>query len=162
MSEIDTTNGGTIARPSIGLVAWLADQADRDSGNLAFEITADQLDKMLSAEDTEDFWQAVESAGTTAGKELEDVPFRADSFTVHKSGESFKAPLGHFVVIHAVKLTDGEPVLINTGSPLVIGVMRWHDMKDRLPVFMVIRGANTPNGRRLYPERVTEQGVPVS
>lgn len=154
-TDVDVTgNGGAIDRPIVGLVAWLATQADQDADSMAFTVTAAQLDKMLAADTETDFWDSVESAGTVGGKEMEDVELTAYSFTVHKSGESFKAPLGHFIVIHATRVSDGSEVLVNTGSPLIIGMMRWHQAKDRLPVNFVIRGSNTPNGRRLWPERL--------
>lgn len=150
--ELDT-------RPSGQLVQWLASKADVDSESIAFEVTANQLDALLSAANEDDLMEVLQGGGTTGGREFEDIEFQLDSFTVHKASEQYKAPLGHYVIIHGARLSDGSEVLLNTAAPLIIGLIRWYDSKEKLPAQVVIRGADTPNGRRLWMEPIPKRAL---
>lgn len=141
-------------RPSAKLVEWLASRAELDGQDLALEVASRQLDAVMTAQTEEEMWAAVETGGTLGGRELEDVEIQVDQFIVRPSTGQYKAPLGHFIIITGVRLSDGSPILINTGSPLIIGILRWLEAKELLPAQLVIRGDDTPNGRRLWMERI--------
>lgn len=141
-------------RPSFKLVEWLAERARTDGNNLSLEIAARQLDAMLNAQTEEEVWEVMESGGTIAAKNLEDTEIEVSAFIVRPETGQFKAPLGHYIVMTAVKLTTGEDILINSSSPLVIGLMHWYEKAGKLPYKFVIRGDATPEGRRIYFERV--------
>jgi|SRR5271169_4062566 len=152
------------------LTDYLARRATDEGGTRAYDVAASQLDKILVANTDDEIWEA-DSGGTVGGRDFENVECRWHSFTVHPSGNTMNAPLGHYIIISATVLVDtndkvlyhpGDDVLVNTGSPLIIGKMRTFEAKGRLPVDGVIRGYDAPAGRVLKLRPLAARPVPVT
>lgn len=140
---------------------YLGTRAESETRDIATDLAADQLAAVIAAEDEAAMWAADEMS-LEAGKDLADREMMVQSFTVHTSSERFKAPLGHYVVVQAVRLDTGEAFTWNTGSPLVIGKLRWLEAHGKLPRAVVLRSIETPNGARLRLEPVAVRATPAA
>lgn len=150
------TAAETEPRVSDTFVAYLAQRAEEEGVNLNYEVSARQLDKLLIAESEEALWEIVQRDSIGA-RDLEDVELQVHDFSVHKGGDQFEAPLGVFIVVNSTRLANGEDEMFNTGSPLIIGILRWYEAKGLLPYNFVVRGAPTPRGRRLWLEKIPQR-----
>jgi hypothetical protein len=94
-----------------------------------------------------------------------DVEQRVNSFSVHESGDAFNAPLNHYVIVQATRLSDGTPLVWNTGAPLVIGKLRWLEAAEKLgsaEADCVVRGTDTPKGTVLKLKPIPARAVTVT
>ena len=145
-------------RPSDSFVGYLAKRAEDESVNRAFEISAQQLDAMFQAE-TEEQLLAVLKRESVGGRDLVDVEMLVRGYSVHEAIGQYDAPLGHYFMVDAVQLSDGQPILFDCSAPLVMGLLRWYESKEMLPKELVMRGAPTPKGVRLWMEPVPKRVV---
>jgi hypothetical protein len=148
---------GEPARNSMQFMEWLVERTEQDGDNLSLRIAAKQLDAILACESEGEVWDVVDSGGTIASKELEDKEVSVRGFIVRPESGEFDAPLKHYMVADCVRLDTGEEILVNTSSPLIMGLLYWYERKQAFPKSFVIRGYRTPKGRRLGLERLTER-----
>jgi hypothetical protein len=129
-------------------------------------ITAQQMSKIFSAPDEE--VDTADMGGTIGGREFENVEFEIQSFDVSETTENDEygeAPLGVFALIRGVALQDdrannlkvGDPIILNTGAPLVIAKVRSWEQREMFPLPAVIRGTKSKAGRVLRIERAPER-----
>lgn len=124
------------------------------STEVAWELTAAQMDRILTAETDEQMWTA-DDLDSVAGKDLEDVEQRILS-VVYREGDEFEhgIPLGNgkflWVLVTAIRLSDNFQFTWNTGSPLIIGKLRRMEAEGYYgteKADCVIKGSKTPRGR---------------
>lgn len=139
-------------------MAYLERRASEEGENRSFEVAVTQLERILTAETAEQVWDADEYE-STGGRDLTDVEQRIRGFSVHKGGEQYKSALGYYIMVDSSRLDTGAEFIWNTGSPLIIGKLRWLEAHDMLPIDCVIKGTPTPNGEvlklRPVPKRAT-------
>jgi hypothetical protein len=140
------------------LVEYLSERAEAESSDRAYQVAASQLERILSADTEEEFWDATTYV-STGGRDLEDVEMSVKSFSVHKGTDQFNSPLGHFIMVQAARLDNGAEFVWNTGSPLIIGQLRWLEAKQKLPADLVIKGTPTANGTVLKLRPVPTRAV---
>lgn len=112
-----------------------------------WEVTANQLDKMLVAESVDDIMEADEG-GTYQGRDLVGFEFRVEDqqFSYRKSSDEFESALGAYMQFTAIALieyedqgiTPGEVVVISTGAPLIMGKLRTLQANGFLPMDLKI------------------------
>ncbi len=154
-------NAGEI-KPRDRFKDYMQQRAAIDGANLAYDVAAAQVDKILTADGEEAIWEA-DALDQVAGRDLIDVEQRIFYYTVHKSNRSdFETPWGVFVMVHAARLADGEEVIWNTGAPLIISKLRALEAGGFLPADAVIRGTPSSNGTVLKLRPVPKRAVPAS
>ena len=162
--EVANTTDNTPTRPTEGFMEYLARRARQDGENRNYEIAASQLDQILSAETPEQMW-AADDFDSTAGKDLEDLEMRVDGFTVHESSAQYVSTLGFYVMVSAVRLSDMTQFVFNTGSPLIIGKLRWLEAAELLgtpDAECIIKGTDTSNGRVLKLKPIPQRAAQAS
>jgi len=158
------TATGTAVEPRRveSLIQYLSRRAEADQGTRAYDVAAAQLEKILAAETEDEFWDASDYT-SLGGRDLEDVEQRILSFTVHVSdSDEFDAALGHFIMVNAQKIEDGEELIWNTQSPLIIGQLRWMEAKGLLPYDCVIKGTRARKGRVIKLRPLAKRPVQAS
>jgi hypothetical protein len=153
-------DGGEL-RPTEKLVDYLVRRAQEDAGTRNYEIAATQLDRILSAGSAEQMWNA-DDFDSIGGRDLVDVEQRINSFTVHEGSEQYASPLGHWIMVQAQRLDNGQEITWNTGAPLLIGKLRWLEAAELLGTAdaeCVIRSTPTPNGSVLKLKQVPQRAV---
>jgi hypothetical protein len=144
------------------LIQYLQRRAEADEGSRAYDVAASQLEKILAAEDENEFWEASDYT-SLGGRDLEDVEQTINSFTVHVAdNDEFDAALGHYVMVNASKIEDGEELIWNTQSPLIIGQLRWLEAKNLLPYPCVIKGTKARKGRVIKLRPLSKRPVQAS
>jgi hypothetical protein len=140
---------GTVAekKPHELFVDYLGRRAEADAaGNDAFDITSKQIDKIFDAETEDDIWDADEG-GTIACQDYIGNLVRINSYRVMRStNDEYDAALGVWVLIDCVNLETGDPVILNTQSPMIIAKLRAFETKNLLPINAKIDGTKTQNG----------------
>ena len=164
MSEIDERNGeaqdGAIAvvRPYEHFIEYMQRRAEIESANNSFDVASTMMDKIFTATSAEEIWDADEG-GLTSGQNIKDVEMRIESFKVLTSNRpDFDNGLGVYIIVDAVRLSDGEKIIFNTGAAGIIAKLRAFEAKGMLPLECVIRGTVAGNGEvlklRPVPKRV--------
>lgn len=153
-------NGGEIAelRPYERMVKQLQGIAKLESENgSGFEIAANVVDKMLSAESIDDILAAGQD-GPLKAENMEHKPFLVRELSIHKSAEQFAE--GGFGVYYVVTCNDAislEEKVFSVGATNVVAALFAMDQKgvfesDENPM-LVIRSRPTPGGKLFYLER---------
>lgn len=122
-----------------------------EEGSRAYQVMADQVDNILTAETEDDIWDADEG-GTTAAKDLTGVPLRIHSYDVVESGK-FKTDFGVYALLNATNLVTGADVRLNTGAPLVLAKLRAFEARELLPVDVIFEGIETASGNTVLKMR---------
>jgi hypothetical protein len=152
----DTTAGVTApasgaiqkAKPHERFIAYMQRRAESEGSQLGAEVSASQMDKILTAETEEEIWDADEG-GTFSGQDMIDIELMIQSFTVAPSSDEFEAALGVYANIKATRLDTGEEVIVNTGADKIITKLRMFEQKGLLPIGGVIKAVKTPKGSML-------------
>ena len=161
-SEVDTTvKTGTIVKggtsPTDRFKEYMQQRAELDGSTLAYDVAANQVDKIMSAEGTE-IWDA-DNLDQIGGRDLVDIEMTIQSYTVHKSTRAdIQTPWGVFIMVHATRLENGEELVFNTGAPLIMSKLRALEAAGMLPCDAVIKSFTAGNGDvlklRPVPKRV--------
>lgn len=121
-----------------------------EDGSRAYQVMADQVDKILTAETEDDIWGADEG-GTTAAKDLTNVPLRVHSYDVVESGK-FRTDFGVYALLTATNLVTGDDVRLNTGAGLILAKLRAFEAigymggGDKGPIDVIFEGIETASG----------------
>lgn len=147
---VDITSGTIAAnvRPYERFTESLLRQATADSTSRAFDVAANQVDKIISATTADEIMNADEG-GVVSGQDMEDVDLRIRDYTVGKSADEFNATLGVFILMDCINLETGEEVIVNTGAALIIAKVVALKANGLLPFDAVIKGTKTRNGTLL-------------
>lgn len=141
-----------------GLVSWLRERANNDdSDERKWEIAAEQLGSIFTADNINDMWMADMEYESQGGRDLAGVKQTIQSFTVLRSNKyKHGIPTGeageHFYLIvraHEEGKPADEPLVWNTGAPLLIGKLIWlelHGLLGTKEARCVIVGTETANG----------------
>lgn len=148
------------ASPLKRFVAILELEASEDSRDTT-AFVEDILNRMIEAETVEDAIQAQDKA-STSGKDLVDVEMEIQWFSIVKSSDKYKSPLGHYILVEkAVRLDTLEPITFSTGSAnIIIPLWKARD-GGRLPLQCVIRSRDTSNGELLTLQLLTHRPITV-
>jgi hypothetical protein len=162
MSEVEQNGqaGEVAIKPHEQFIQYLAMRAESEAQTRGFEIAASQMDKLLSAEDEAALWEA-DNIGTINGMDAAGIEIQVHSISFAKSADEFDAPLGVYALIKAQRLSNGEEILINTGSPLIITKLYAFERAGRLPLeckveALKIAGGNTVLKLRPIPVRAVQ------
>lgn len=169
-AEVQQPASGTVVQSRISeqFRDWLQAKAASSTGNRRWDVAANQLDHMLTQTDLDAIMDSDEG-GTIGARDLEDFIFTLHEFDEEtdiapappkldaKTGEMIEAPLGVFILLRVTALVDvkdrniktGDDVIINTGSPLIIGKVRTLQANGFLPMALQIKGSASPGGRVL-------------
>ena len=155
-SEPAKKESGTVTTPGIAnqFRDWVQAQAAATAEN-SWDVTARQLDKILSAETAEDI-DAADGAVTYQGRDLDGLQMRVDEqeYRYAESSDEFETPLGVYIQFTATALnalptrgiSPGDELLISTGAPLIIGKLRVYQANGMLPVFQQVHAVKTSKG----------------
>jgi hypothetical protein len=161
--DVATKDAGTVAlRPYERFVQYMQERAEiQNNDERSFNVSAQLMDKILSAETMEDIWEADEG-GMVAGRDLIDVEQVVRGYVVMKTTrDDFDNPLGVYVVVDAVRLEDGTEFVWNTGAAGIVAKLRAFEAMDGFPLECVIRGIRTSSGYDVLKLRpVPKRSVP--
>lgn len=143
----DATNPANVDnRVSTRFRSWVKQQAEQNRED-NWEVTARQLDKMLTAETFDEIMESDEG-GTYQGRDLVGIEIEVPDqrFDYRPSSEEFDAALGAYIQFTAIALMEydeqgiqpGETILISTGAPLIIGKLRTLQANGFLPAHLKI------------------------
>lgn len=141
---------------------WLIREAEETSAMRTFKAYANQLERMLTADDLDAIIDSDER-GTHETRDLVGVHLDIlPGMDVAKSAERFAAPLGVYVQFPARARSDykrlgikqGDDLLVSSGAPLIIGKVRTLNAGEYLPLPMMIAGTDTASGTLLKLQRV--------
>jgi hypothetical protein len=139
-------------------VEYLARRAEQDGSTRSFDVAANQMDKLLTAETEQEIWDADEG-GTFSAQDMTDIELRIRGYKVAVSSDEYDSPLGHYILIDAVRLDTGDEVIVNTGAALIITKLRMLESRDLLPVEAVIRGTKAAKGTVLKLKQIPARAV---
>lgn len=126
-------------------------EVDRDPEEVQRELIA----ALLSAESDEEL-ERVEAEGWG---EYVDVPFEILDFVWRPSTFDEGQPV--FLVVRALKLDDGSPHVLTTGSAQVMAILANLAKRDRLPAIRELRASETKSKRTVYylatPDAIAEE-----
>lgn len=108
------------------------------------QVQRELITALLSAESDEEL-ERVEAVGWG---EFVDVPFEVLDFTWHASSFDEGQPV--FLVVRALRLDDGSPHVLTTGSAQVMAQLANLAKRDRLPVIRELHAAETKSKRTVY------------
>lgn len=168
-TEIAAKDAGTvdIARPALQFRDYLHRAAEEGEEGRAFEVAADQLDKILTATTYDGIMDAdMDSTYETrdlVGFELEI----AAGIRIVKSDAKFNSPLGVYVQFNGTALMDypskgivaGQDMIISSGAPLIIGKLRTLEANEFLPTRVKIVGVDAPSGTVLKLGKIPSRPV---
>jgi hypothetical protein len=169
MSEqaVDTTVSGEIqaVKPHDRFRESLQRQAAAEQVYRADEVSASQIDRILSATTEEEIWESDEG-GVVSSQDMEDIELHIRGYGIAESSSEYKSTLGVFALIDAVRMDTGEEVIVNTGSDLIISKLAMFKAHNLLPIEGVIKGTPTRSGGRLMrlkpiPKRAINPGTSV-
>jgi hypothetical protein len=138
-------------RPYERFVKNLQTRAAESDRNRSFDVAASQMDKILTAETEEEFWDADEG-GTVSGKDFTDIAIQINGYEIARSDDKYESDLGVYVNINATLLQNakgyktGEQVIINTGASLVVTKLEAARARDMFPIKCFIKGTEAKNG----------------
>ena len=155
----EAENGGEIAelRPFERMVKRLQGIAKLEAENGAgFDIAANVVDKMLSADSIDDILAAGKD-GPLKAEDMEHKPFVVKELTIFKSAEAFKEGFGVYYVVKCQDAVTLADKVFSVGATNVVAALFAMDEKG---VFesednptLVIRSRPVPNGKLYYLER---------
>jgi hypothetical protein len=162
-----SAQSGTVEgpRPYERFVASLQRRAQEQTDRGHFELTANQMDKILTAETDEEIWDADEG-GLIALKDLVGAELRITEFHEEKSTDpEMDNGLGVFIVGTATLLNDacgtpGEEIQFNSGVATVITKLESFRSRGTWPLETLVTGVKSKKGEmvrlRPVPRRVTK------
>ena len=164
-----TTNGQIdVSRPTMKFIEFLRREAERQGESRSFDVMANQLDKILTAEDEE--IMDADLYGTRQGKDLVGLELEIpdQDIRIAKSSSEFDAPLEHYAQFEAIALIDypdsrlsvGEQFLMSTGAPLLIGKLMTWKARNMLPRQALIFSVKAPEGYVLKFKDIPRRAVP--
>lgn len=165
-ADLQAKDGNAVAlRPHERFVKNLQERAAEN--NRSMEVTAKQVNKILSAETEADIWDADEG-GTVSGQDFTDVEIEIRGYEIAPSDDQYESLFDVYVNIDAVTLQEakgygiGEAVIINTGAPLVITKLEMFRARDMFPVQAVIKGTVAKKGTVLKLRPVPKRSTPAT
>lgn len=153
-------DNGNVAENATGRIAtrfrdWVQAQAAQAADEGGWEVTARQLDRILSATTAEEI-DAADDAITYQGRDLAGLQMRVpdQEYRYAESSDEFETPLGVYIQFKAIALnalptrgiSAGDELLISTGAPLIIGKLRSYQANGMLPVQQEIHAVKTSKG----------------
>jgi hypothetical protein len=147
VARTDETSGEVRIRPHERFATYLQERAQVEQEIVAKELTASQLDAILTATTPEELDAAMEVAELVSLKDLEDgTEIQINGFHVAPGNRpEFTNTLGVWAVIEAQMIENGQQVNLDTGVERVIGYLRMCEHLDRFPV--KVRVVKTVTGK---------------
>jgi len=146
-SEVVTRTGPGALRPYEKFVKSLQMQAETGNTERGFEVSAQMMDRVLTAGTEAEMWDADEG-GLLAGRDLDDVWQQIKGYTVVKSTrEDIEGGFGVYAVIDAVNLHTGEAFTWETGATGILSKLAWLRANDKFPVRCMVKAVNVGGGR---------------
>ena len=160
---------GQIMRPAMArFAAYLENRASIEAPLVAEELSADQMERILSAQTEDELDEAMKMLGLIGLRNFHDGDeFQINSWHVaFGANEDFKNRFGVFAVIQCQDLDNGAEFSVDTGVERVIGFLRMCETFGRfaLPVRVVKQRTQRGNDmitllparNRTVVEKVTE------
>jgi hypothetical protein len=142
-------------RPADKFRAYMLERASRESSTDSSEVSANQVDKILSAVNEDDIWDA-DQGGTIQGKDVIGIVVEIRSMRMQASdrfdGSPYYANLdvtclgGPAEVLARASLSVGESFVLQTGAELIIAKVRAFEAHGKLPLVAMIAGTRTSSG----------------
>lgn len=161
MSEPALQGNAVALRPHEKFTQSLQRRAEREGALLGAEVSESQRDKILTAQTEAEIWDADEG-GTFSGQDMIDVELEFQSIKIAPSSDEYDASLGVYANITAMRLDNGEIVIVNTGADKIITKLIMFESKGMLPVEGVIKGIKTPKGTMLKLRPLPRRATPGS
>lgn len=145
------TSGEVIVRPHERFAQYLAQRASVEGEIVAKELTASQLDAILTASTPEELDTAMEMAELVALKDMQDgTELQINGFHVAPGNRvEFQNTLGVWAVLEAQLIETGATINLDTGVERVIGYLRMCEVMERFPVRVRVSKIGTSEGKEM-------------
>jgi len=141
-------------------------RAELDASFDAQEIAEAQLATILRAKNEDELFAAMELAGVSGLRDMEDgaeIEIRGYRF-LRGMNEDFANRLGVYVIMDCVSLETGAEFPLNTGIERIIGFLRMVESGDAglmFPVSVRIKKSTTASGNTMVTfKRLSKRAVP--
>jgi len=158
VDAVVTTSGAVERMAKFGQHLAGRAELDRSEAN-GVEISAGIAEKILSAKSLDDVFEASESS-LVGGRDLIDVEQRILGFDIRTSDDPEKQnPLtgNTYLVVHAVRLSNGEPFDWNTSATSLVTMLYKFEQLEAFPIDVVIKQKGQSNALTL--KRVATRAV---
>lgn len=159
MTEVDTAASGEVqqVRPYQRFAEHLQREAAQNDAVNGFEISANQIDKIMTAETEKDIWDADEG-GMYALKDLTGCDIEITNIKILPSKDDDKKNnLGVWALLNVTLLSEcekygldpGEEIMVNTGVESVIAKLLRFRAEDMFPVRARVKGVPTSGSKEM-------------
>jgi hypothetical protein len=135
-------------RPYDRFVQYLQERATVENGDWsADELTRNQVNEIITAENEDALFAAMKTAGLTGLKDVEN----GTVITIHgfRLIQGQLGNIGVYAVIDAVDPATGEGLSLDTGVERVIAFLRMAETMDLLPVTVTVVKKTTGSGNEM-------------
>jgi hypothetical protein len=137
--EVATTDetGSALDRPAIRRFAeYLQNRAAIEAPMVAQELSADQMERILIAENEDQLFDAMRLAGLIALRDIPDgTELQINEWHVAQGTRSeYMNRYRVFAVMNCQDISTGQEFIADTGVERVIGFLRMMEQFDRFPV----------------------------
>src|SRR5262245_51390292 len=150
--EVETVREGeVVSRPWEKFANYLQNRAVVEGEIVAKELTAGQLDAILTATTPEELDAAMEMAELVGLRDFDDgVELQINGFHVAPGNRTeYRNTLGVWAVLEAQYIETGANVNIDTGVERVIGYLRMCEVMGRFPVQVRVSKIGTGGGNEM-------------
>lgn len=172
MTEVDTAASGEVqqARPYERFAEHLRREAAQNDAVNGYEVSATQIDKIMTAETEKDIWDADEG-GMYALKDLVGCDIEITAIKILPSKDDTKKNnLGVWALLNVTLLSEsekygldpGEAILVNTGVESVIAKLLRFRAEDMFPVRARVKGVPAASGEMVRLRPIPSTAVPSS
>ncbi len=134
-------------RPYQKMLAYMRERAEVTAEEFDAEVlTADQVDRIMTASTEDELFKAMETAGLTGLKDLEDgARIRIHSYRLVTGTMG----VGVYAVLEADDPDTGEVLQLDTGVPRILAFLRMCEVLGKFPVTVEIVKKATASGNTL-------------
>jgi hypothetical protein len=148
-------------RPYQKMLAYMRERAEVTASEYdPEELSADQVDRIMTATTEDELFKAMETAGLTGLKDLEDgTVIRIHSYRL----VSGQLGIGVYAVLEADDPNTGEVLQLDTGVSRILAFLRMCEVMQKFPVTVEIVKKTTASGNQMITlKRDRKRAVPSS
>jgi hypothetical protein len=151
--DVDVKSGEvTQPRPFERFIQYVQDRAEVDSAfNAGDDLVESQADKILTAENADALFEAMELTGLGNFQSLDNgTEVTINDFRLVKSArDDLSGKLKAFAIINVIDNSTGEELALNTSILRIVSFLRMAEVMQLLPVQVRIVKSVTANGNEV-------------
>lgn len=148
-------------RPYQKMLAYMRERAEVTASEFdPEELSADQVDQIMSATDEDTLFKAMETAGLTGLRDLDNgTVIRIHSYRLIAG----QLGIGVYAVLEADDPNTGEVLQLDTGVSRILAFLRMCEVMNKFPVTVAVDKKTTASGNTMITlKRAPKRAVPSS